>query len=107
MAHGVGQILANLAQAGIRLERREHEPAAHLLAAARAGAQINGRPYIQGMVDTWIARLTIAQGDRAGALASLAQARLALTAPTTGAGHSPRSRSSASRSPWRQPKQAR
>jgi LuxR family maltose regulon positive regulatory protein len=33
------------------------------------------------MVDTWIARLATAQGDRAGALASLAQARLALTAP--------------------------
>ena len=33
------------------------------------------------MVDTWIARLATAQGDRAGALASLAQARLALAAP--------------------------
>jgi LuxR family maltose regulon positive regulatory protein len=33
------------------------------------------------MVDTWIARLATAQGDRAGALASLAQARLRLTAP--------------------------
>ena len=33
------------------------------------------------MVDTWIARLATAQGDQAGALASLAQARLALTAP--------------------------
>ena len=81
VAHGVGQIFANMIQAGIHLERREHEPAANLLAAARAGARINGRPYIQGMVDTWIARLATAQGDRAGALASLAQARLALTAP--------------------------
>jgi LuxR family maltose regulon positive regulatory protein len=33
------------------------------------------------MVDTWIARLATAQGDRAGALASLAQARLRLAAP--------------------------
>ena len=33
------------------------------------------------MVDTWIARLATAEGDQAGALASLAQARLALTAP--------------------------
>jgi len=54
-AHGVGQVLADLAAAGLRLERREHQPAAALLAAAR--------------------------GDRAGALASLAQARLALAAP--------------------------
>ena len=107
VAHGVGQILADLAAAGIHLERREHQPAANLLTAARTAARINGRPALQTMVDTWIARLTIAQGDRAGALASLAQARLALTAPTTGAGHSPRSRSFASRSPWRQPKQAR
>ena len=81
VAHGVGQILASLAQAGIRLERREHEPAAALLTAARAAARINGRPALQAMVDTWIARLATAQGDRAGALASLAQARLALTAP--------------------------
>ncbi len=81
VAHGIGQIFANMTQAGIHLERREHEPTANLLAAARAGARINGRPYIQGMVDTWIARLATAQGDRAGALASLAQARLALTAP--------------------------
>ena len=81
VAHGLGQILANLAQAGIHLERREHEPAAALLAAARAAARINGRPFLQAMVDTWIARLATAQGDRAGALASLAQARLALAAP--------------------------
>ena len=81
VAHGVGQILANLAEAGIHLERREHEPAAALLAAARAAARINGRPVLQAMVDTWIARLATAQGDRAGALASLAQARLALAAP--------------------------
>ena len=81
VAHGVGQIFANMTQAGIHLERREHQPAANLLAAARAGARINGRPYIQGMVDTWIARLATAEGDRAGALASLAQARLALAAP--------------------------
>ena len=81
VAHGMGQIFANMAEAGIHLERREHEPAANLLAAARAGARINGRPDIQGMVDTWIARLATAQGDRAGALASLAQARLALAAP--------------------------
>ena len=81
VAHGMGRILASLAQAGIRLERREHEPAAALLTAARAAARINGRPALQAMVDTWIARLATAQGDRAGALASLAQARLALTAP--------------------------
>ena len=81
VAHGVGQIFANMIQAGIHLERREHEPAASLLTAARAGARINGRPYIQGMVDTWIARLATAQGDRTGALASLAQARLRLAAP--------------------------
>ena len=71
VAHGLGQILANLAQAGIHLERREHQPAAALLAAAREAARINGRPFIQTMVDTWIARLATAQGDRAGALASL------------------------------------
>src|SRR5271157_1179591 len=81
VAHGVGQIFASMTQAGIHLEHREHEPAANLLAAARAGARINGRPYIEGMVDTWIARLATARGDRAGALASLAQARLALAAP--------------------------
>jgi LuxR family maltose regulon positive regulatory protein len=81
VAHGVGRILASLAQAGIRLERREHEPGAAVLTAARAAARINGRPALQAMVDTWIARLATAQGDRAGALASLAQARLALTAP--------------------------
>jgi LuxR family maltose regulon positive regulatory protein len=79
--HGVGHIFANMIQAGIHLERREHEPAAARLAAARAAARINGRPYIQTMVDTWIARLATAQGDRVGALASLAQVRLALTAP--------------------------
>ena len=81
VAHGYGLILASLAAAGIRLERREHEPAATLLAAARAAARINGRPSLQAMVDTWTARLATAQGDRAGALASLAQARQALTAP--------------------------
>ena len=81
VAHGVGQIFAGMIRAGIHLERREHQPAGTLLAAARAGARINGRPYIQGMVDTWIARLATARGDRAGALASLAQARLALAAP--------------------------
>ena len=81
VTYGVGQVLANLAAAGIHLERREHQPAAVLLAAARAAARINGRPALQAMVDTWIARLATAQGDRAGALASLAQARLALTAP--------------------------
>ena len=81
VAHGIGQIFASMTQAGIHLERREHEPAANLLAAARAGARMNGRPYIEGMVDTWIARLATARGDRAGALASLAQARLALAAP--------------------------
>ena len=78
--HGVGHIFANMVQAGIHLERREHQPAATKLAAARDAARINGRPYIQGMVDTWIARLATAQGDRAGALASLAQARLRLAA---------------------------
>ena len=81
MPHGIGQIFANMIQAGIHLERREHERAAALLAAARAAARINGRPFIQSMVDTWIARLATAEGDQAGALASLAQARLALTAP--------------------------
>ena len=81
VAHGIGQIFASMTQAGIHLERREHEPAANLLAAARAGARMNGRPFIEGMVDTWIARLATARGDRAGALASLAQARLALAAP--------------------------
>jgi LuxR family maltose regulon positive regulatory protein len=80
-AHGLGMILANLAGAGIHLERREHQPAAALLAAAQAGARINGLPVLQTMVDTWTARLATARGDRAGALASLAQARLALAAP--------------------------
>ena len=50
-----------------------------MLAAARDAARINGRssrPW-----STLIARLATAQGDQAGALASLAQARLALTAP--------------------------
>ena len=79
--HGVGLILANLVQAGIHLERHEHQPAATVLTAARAAAQINGRPVLQTMVDTWLARLATAQGDHAGALASLAHARLALTAP--------------------------
>ena len=81
MAYGLGQILANLAAAGIHLERHEHEPAAALLAAARAAARINGRPALQAMVGTWIGRLATAQGDRAGAVASLTQARLALVAP--------------------------
>ena len=81
VAHGVGQIFANMIQAGIHLERREHQPAAALLAAARAAARINGRPALQAMVGTWIARLATAQRDRAGALAALAQARLALAAP--------------------------
>ena len=81
LAHGVGQILADLAAAGLHLERREHQPAAARLAAARAAARINGRPSLQAMVETWTARLATAQGDRAGALASLAQARLALAAP--------------------------
>src|SRR5208282_2266270 len=81
VVHGVGQIFANMIQAGIHLERREHQPAAALLAAARAAARINGRPALQAMVDTWIARLAAAQQDRAGALASLAQARLRFTAP--------------------------
>ena len=81
VAHGVGQVLANLAAAGIHLERREHQPAAALLTAARTAARINGRPALQAMVDTWIARLATAQGDRTGAMAALAQARLALTAP--------------------------
>ena len=80
-AHGLGMILANLARAGIHLERREHQPAAALLAAAQAGARINSLPVLQTMVDTWTARLATARGDRAGALASLAQARLALAAP--------------------------
>ncbi len=80
VAHGVGRIFADLVEAGIHLERREHEPAAALLAAARTAARINGRPVIQTIVDTWIARLATAQGDQAGALASLAQVRLALTA---------------------------
>ena len=77
----MGQILADLAAAGLHLERREHQRAAARLAAARAAARINGRPSLQAMVETWIARLAAAQGDRAGALASLAQARLALAAP--------------------------
>jgi LuxR family maltose regulon positive regulatory protein len=74
-------ILASLVEAGILLERRELQPAAAVLTAARAAAQINGRPVVQTTVDTWIARLATAQGDRARALASLAQARLVLTAP--------------------------
>jgi len=81
MAYGLGQILADLTAAGLHLERREHQPAAALLAGARAAARINGRPALQAMVGTWIARLDTAQRDRAGALASLAQARLALAAP--------------------------
>ncbi len=81
VAHGVGRIIAHLAGAGLHLERREHERAGTVLAAARDAARINGRPALQAMVDTWIARLATAQGDRAGALASLAQARLALAAP--------------------------
>jgi hypothetical protein len=66
VAQGVGQIIADLAGAGIHLQRREHEPAASLLTAARAAARINGRPTLQAMVDTWIARLATAQGDRGG-----------------------------------------
>ena len=45
VAHGVGQIFANMTQAGIHLERREHEPAANLLAAARA-ARTDQRPPV-------------------------------------------------------------
>jgi hypothetical protein len=41
----------------------------------------HGRPVLQTRGRTWAARLATAQGDWAGALASLAQARLALTAP--------------------------
>jgi len=81
VTHGVGHIIANLIQAGIHLERHEHVRAAALLAAARTAARINGRPVLQTIVDTWIARLATAQGDRAGALASLAQVRLALAVP--------------------------
>jgi LuxR family maltose regulon positive regulatory protein len=81
VAHGVGRIIAHLVQAGLHLERREHGAAATVLTTARAAARINGRPALQTMVDTWIARLATAQGDQAGALASLAQVRLALTAP--------------------------
>ena len=81
VAHGLGRILANLAEAGICLERREHQRAAALLAAARTAARINGRPVLQVMVDIWMARLATAQGDRAAALGSLAQARMALTEP--------------------------
>ena len=81
VAHGVGLILANLVEAGILLERRKYEPAASLLTAARAAARLNGRPLLQTMVDTWIARLATAQRDRTGALASLAQVHLAFTAP--------------------------
>jgi LuxR family transcriptional regulator, maltose regulon positive regulatory protein len=81
VTHGVGQIFAYMVKAGLHLERQEHRRAADLLTAARAAARINGRPVIQTMVDTWIARLATAEGDRTGALASLTQARLALTAP--------------------------
>jgi len=81
VTHGVGHIIASLIQAGIHLERHEHVRAAALLAAARTAARINGRPVLQTIVDTWIARLATAQGDRAGALASLAQVRLALAVP--------------------------
>jgi LuxR family maltose regulon positive regulatory protein len=79
--YGVGQILVGLTEAGIHLERRELQPAAALLTTARAAARINGRPILQTMADTWIARLATAQGDRAGALGSLAQARLVLAEP--------------------------
>jgi len=78
--HGIGLIIARLAEAGIHMERREFAPATALLTEAREAARINGRPVIQSLVDTWITRLATAQHDRAGALASLAQARLALTA---------------------------
>ena len=79
--HGIGLIIAKLAQAGIHLERREYAPATVLLTEAREAARINGRPVIQSLVDGWITRLATARHDRTGALASLAQARLALTAP--------------------------
>ena len=81
VAHGLGPIFANLVEAGIHLERRENESAATLLTAARTAARINGRPVIQSTVDVWIARLATAKGDQTSALVSLAQARLALTAP--------------------------
>jgi LuxR family maltose regulon positive regulatory protein len=80
-AHGLGRILANLAEAGICLERQDHQRAAALLAAARTAARINGRPVLQAMIDIWLARLATAQGHRAAALAALAQARMALTEP--------------------------
>ena len=81
LAYAMGRIFADLTAAGLHLERREHQPAAARLAAAREAARINGRPAFQAVVGTWIARLATAQRDRAGALASLAQARLALAAP--------------------------
>ena len=81
VAHGVGLILAHLAEAGIRLERREHRPAAALLAAAQAAARINGRPVLQTMVDTWIARLAAAQGSGGRAGVFWPRPRLALAAP--------------------------
>ena len=48
VAHGVGQIFANMTQAGIHLERREHEPAATLLAAARDGGTDQRPPVHPG-----------------------------------------------------------
>ena len=81
VAHGVGQIIANLAGAGIHLERREHKPAASLLAAARAAARINGRPALQPWSTPGSPGWPPLRETGAGALASLAQARLALTAP--------------------------
>ena len=56
--------------------------AAALLSTARQGAQINGRPLVETIVESWIARLAIARQDRAGALAAVAQAGLVLGGPS-------------------------
>lgn len=82
VSHGVGLILADLVEACLHLEREEFDQAAVLLATARQGAQINGRPLVESIVERWIARLAIARQDRAGALAAVAQAGLVLAGPS-------------------------
>ena len=76
--HGVGLVMASLAQVGLHLEREEIAPAVALLEGTRSAAEVNGRPVVQTLVDRWLARCETARGDRTSAMAALTQARLVL-----------------------------
>ena len=104
-AHGLGRILAGLIEAGIHLERRQHQAAAALLTSARAAARDQRPP---GPADHG-RRLDRPAGHGSGGPGGCAGVfgpgppgpRLR---PIPGSGHSSRSRNSASRSPWSLPK---